>query len=83
MVVSSGGHSLSPVVFEDIHFEHRPYDPWSAYGPVKDGQRLLFAVELARRGTPAFAVHPGMVATGLGRHLDPGHAAGVAKRAPP
>jgi NAD(P)-dependent dehydrogenase (short-subunit alcohol dehydrogenase family) len=68
VVVSSAGHTLSPVVFDDIHFERRPYDPWSAYGQSKTAN-ALFAVALARRGVNAFAVHPGMVATGLARHL--------------
>jgi NAD(P)-dependent dehydrogenase (short-subunit alcohol dehydrogenase family) len=68
VVVSSAGHTISPVVFEDIHFERRPYDPWSAYGQSKTAN-ALFAVALARRGVTAFAVHPGMVATGLARHL--------------
>jgi NAD(P)-dependent dehydrogenase (short-subunit alcohol dehydrogenase family) len=68
VVVTSAGHTISPVVFEDIHFERRPYDPWSAYGQSKTAN-ALFAVALARRGVPAFAVHPGMVATGLARHL--------------
>src|SRR5439155_4817383 len=30
--VSSRGHHMSPVVFEDIQFERRPYDKWLAYG---------------------------------------------------
>lgn len=33
--VSSAGHLNSPVVFDDIHFERRPYDPWQAYGQSK------------------------------------------------
>jgi NAD(P)-dependent dehydrogenase (short-subunit alcohol dehydrogenase family) len=68
VVVSSAGHTISPVVFDDIHFERRPYDPWSAYGQSKTAN-ALFAVALAQRGVSAFAVHPGMVATGLARHL--------------
>jgi NAD(P)-dependent dehydrogenase (short-subunit alcohol dehydrogenase family) len=72
--VSSGGHVLSPVVFEDIHYDAREYDPWSAYGQSKTAN-VLFAVELDRRyrgeGIRAFAVHPGMIATDLGRHLTP------------
>src|SRR5918994_967923 len=70
--VSSGGHVLSPVVFVDIHYVTREYDPWSAYGQSKTAN-VLFAVELDRRhkdeGIRAFAVHPGMIATDLGRHL--------------
>lgn len=70
--VSSGGHVLSPVVFDDIHYVTREYDPWSAYGQSKTAN-VLFAVELDRRhkdeGIRAFAVHPGMIATDLSRHL--------------
>jgi NAD(P)-dependent dehydrogenase (short-subunit alcohol dehydrogenase family) len=72
--VSSGGHLISPVVFDDIHYEQREYDPWSAYGQSKTAN-VLFAVELDRRyrdeGIRAFAVHPGMIATDLARHLTP------------
>jgi NAD(P)-dependent dehydrogenase (short-subunit alcohol dehydrogenase family) len=46
--VSSSAHLRSPVVFEDIHFEHRPYDPWTAYGQAKTAN-VLFAVEVAER----------------------------------
>jgi hypothetical protein len=37
--VSSNAHRRSPIVFEDIHFERRPYEPWSAYGPSKTAER--------------------------------------------
>jgi NAD(P)-dependent dehydrogenase (short-subunit alcohol dehydrogenase family) len=33
--VSSRGHHISPVVFDDIPFERRPYDKWQAYGQAK------------------------------------------------
>lgn len=70
--VSSAGHQFSPVVFEDIHFERRPYDKWAAYGQAKTAN-ILFAVELDRRGAGqgvrAFANHPGGIVTELGRHL--------------
>jgi NAD(P)-dependent dehydrogenase (short-subunit alcohol dehydrogenase family) len=71
---SSGGHRFSPVVFEDIHFERRPYDKWSSYGQAKTAN-VLHAVELDRRlagaGVRAFGIHPGMIITELGRHLTP------------
>ena len=71
--VSSAGHSFSPVVFEDVHFERRPYDKWSAYGQSKSAN-VLYAVELDRRlsadGVRAFGLHPGGIVTELGRHLD-------------
>jgi NAD(P)-dependent dehydrogenase (short-subunit alcohol dehydrogenase family) len=70
--VSSRGHHLSPVVFDDIHFEQRPYDKWSSYGQSKTAN-ILFAVELERRlgsrGVHANAIHPGTIATELSRHM--------------
>jgi len=71
--VSSAGHTFSPVVFDDIHFERRPYDKWQAYGQSKSAN-VLYAVELDRRlagqGVRAMALHPGGIVTELGRHLD-------------
>jgi NAD(P)-dependent dehydrogenase (short-subunit alcohol dehydrogenase family) len=71
--LSSRGHMRSPVVFEDIDFSSRPYDPWRAYGQSKTAN-VLFAVAATRRwaahGITANAVHPGAIAdTNLSRHL--------------
>ncbi|HTF35816.1 MAG TPA: oxidoreductase [Myxococcota bacterium] len=70
--LTSIGHRLSPVVFDDLHFERRPYDKWLAYGQSKSAN-ALFAVELDRRGRAwgltANAVHPGGIMTGLQQHL--------------
>jgi NAD(P)-dependent dehydrogenase (short-subunit alcohol dehydrogenase family) len=70
--VSSRGHHMSPVVFEDIQFERRPYDKWLAYGQSKTANVLL-AVGLERRlgarGVHANALHPGGIMTELSRHL--------------
>src|SRR6185369_3912655 len=70
--VSSRGHHMSPVVFDDIQFEHRPYDKWLAYGQAKTAN-VLFAVGLERRlgarGVHANALHPGGIMTELSRHL--------------
>lgn len=72
VVLSSGGHRISPVVFDDIHFQERDYDPWSGYGQAKTAN-VLFAVEFDRRlrerDVRSFAVHPGMIPTDLARHL--------------
>jgi NAD(P)-dependent dehydrogenase (short-subunit alcohol dehydrogenase family) len=73
--LSSRGHVRSPVVFEDINFSSRPYDPWLAYGQSKTAN-VLFAVEATRRWAPegitANAVHPGAIAeTNLSRHMAP------------
>jgi NAD(P)-dependent dehydrogenase (short-subunit alcohol dehydrogenase family) len=76
VALSSGGHRWSPVVFEDLQFDRREYEPFAAYGQSKSANSL-FAVELDRRGRAegirAFAVHPGtIVETDLIRHLEPG-----------
>src|SRR6202035_1888789 len=73
--LSSRGHLRSPVVFDDINFASRPYDPWLAYGQSKTAN-VLFAVEANRRwsadGVTANAVHPGAIAaTNLSRHMSP------------
>jgi NAD(P)-dependent dehydrogenase (short-subunit alcohol dehydrogenase family) len=72
--LSSRGHLRSPVVFADINFSSRPYDPWLAYGQSKTAN-ILFAVEVTRRwagdGITANAVHPGAIAeTNLSRHMN-------------
>jgi NAD(P)-dependent dehydrogenase (short-subunit alcohol dehydrogenase family) len=74
-VVSSVGHLLSRVVFDDIQFSARPYDPALAYGQSKTAE-ILFAVEADRRwagdGITVDALHPGAILeTGLARHIDP------------
>jgi len=70
--VSSRGHHMSPVVFDDIQFERRPYDKWLAYGQSKTAN-VLFAAGLDRRladhGVHANALHPGAIMTELSRHL--------------
>jgi NAD(P)-dependent dehydrogenase (short-subunit alcohol dehydrogenase family) len=83
VAVSSKGHRFSDVVYDDINFERRAYDPFLAYGQSKTAN-ILFAVELDRRGRQhgvrAFAVHPGGIPdTNLGKHVssDALKAAGV------
>lgn len=72
--LSSSAHLLSPVVFDDIHFRRRPYEPLSAYGQSKTAN-VLFTVEATRRwaadGVYANSVMPGVIRTNLTRHIDP------------
>ncbi len=73
--LSSRGHLRSPVIFDDLNFTARRYDPWLAYGQSKTAN-VLFAVEATKRwasdGVTANAVHPGAIAaTNLSRHMDP------------
>lgn len=70
--VSSSAHLRSPVVFEDIHFRQRPYEPWLAYGQSKTAN-VLFAVEATRRwggdGIFTNALMPGAIRTNLQRYV--------------
>ncbi|NKI15918.1 SDR family NAD(P)-dependent oxidoreductase [Spongiibacter sp. KMU-166] len=72
--LSSSGHHEGSVNFEDPNFETTPYEKWAAYGASKTAN-ALFSVGLNARleskGVRSYAVHPGMIATGLGRHLVP------------
>jgi NAD(P)-dependent dehydrogenase (short-subunit alcohol dehydrogenase family) len=73
--VSSRAHLNSPVIFEDIDFNRRPYDPAQAYAQSKTAN-VLFAVAAARLwaadGISVNALHPGAIAdSNLARHYDP------------
>jgi NAD(P)-dependent dehydrogenase (short-subunit alcohol dehydrogenase family) len=69
--VSSSAHRMSPVIFNDIDYLNRPYDPWSAYGQSKSAN-VLHAVEISRRwsndGIVANALNPGAIATNLQKY---------------
>jgi NAD(P)-dependent dehydrogenase (short-subunit alcohol dehydrogenase family) len=70
--VSSSAHLGSGIVFEDIHFCQRPYEPWSAYAQSKTAN-VLFAVEGTRRwaddGIFINALMPGAIRTRLQRYV--------------
>ncbi len=72
--LSSAGHRFSNVDLDDPNFERTPYEPFLAYGRSKTAN-ILFAIAFDRRhrgrGVRAAAVHPGVIQTELGRHLDP------------
>ena len=72
VAVSSSGHLRSPVVFDDINFRFRPYEPLLAYGQSKTAN-VLFAVEATARwsdnGIYANALNPGAIQTNLQRHV--------------
>ncbi|MBU2662582.1 SDR family NAD(P)-dependent oxidoreductase [Actinoplanes bogorensis] len=74
VALTSGAHMRSPIVFDDLHFERRDYDPQEAYAQSKTAN-VLFAVEATRRwatdGIVANAANPGGVATGLQRDFTP------------
>jgi NAD(P)-dependent dehydrogenase (short-subunit alcohol dehydrogenase family) len=72
VALSSSAHLFSPVVFDDINFQFRPYDPTLAYGQSKTAV-ILFAVgataRWAKDGITVNAVNPGAIATPLQRHV--------------
>ncbi|ANZ40906.1 oxidoreductase [Lentzea guizhouensis] len=76
--VTSGGHRLSDIRWDDPHFT-TGYEPMLGYGQSKTAN-ILFAVELDRRwaadGIRGYAVHPGViVGTDLGpSRPEDGHA---------
>ncbi len=81
--LSSRGHHLDQVHFDDLGFANRPYDKWLSYGQAKTAN-ILFTVGLEQRfgdkGIHAYAVHPGGIRTNLGRHLDEEDIAFLTKR---
>ncbi|MCA9492212.1 MAG: SDR family NAD(P)-dependent oxidoreductase [Myxococcales bacterium] len=74
VMLSSAAHTSTwpeGIRLDDLGAE-REYTPWRAYGQSKLAN-LLFARELARRmegGQTANAVHPGVIATNLTRHMN-------------
>lgn len=70
--LSSTGHKICGVDFDDIQFEHREYNKWKAYGQAKSAN-AMFALGLhlkyASEGITANAVHPGGIMTGLQKFL--------------
>jgi len=79
--VSSRAHLNSPVIFDDIDFRDRRYDPALAYAQSKTAN-VLFAVAAARHwggdGIQVNALHPGAIAdSDLARHYDPAELAAL------
>ncbi|XP_077291046.1 retinol dehydrogenase 13-like [Arctopsyche grandis] len=74
--VSSKAHEMGSIDFDDLNFEKRSYSPLSAYGQSKLAN-VLFTKELCKilkerniEGINVYSLHPGVIATDLGRHLD-------------
>ena len=75
VMLSSSAHMMAPkggILFDNLDGS-KWYKPWPFYGQSKFAN-LLFAKELSYRfkGTKktAFAVHPGVIQTNLGRHMN-------------
>jgi len=73
--VSSDGHRLSPVRFNDWNFQDgKAYNQWVAYAQSKSANILFskaLAQKLGSKGLRSFSLHPGvMLGTSLGPGLD-------------
>ncbi|MCM0606347.1 MAG: SDR family oxidoreductase [Xanthomonadaceae bacterium] len=76
VMVSSSAHKMAPkggIQFDNLSGD-QGYIPWTAYGQSKFAN-ILFAKQLAKKfaGTKktANAIHPGVIKTNLGRHMNP------------
>ncbi|KAF2654541.1 NAD(P)-binding protein [Lophiostoma macrostomum CBS 122681] len=72
--VASDGHRLGPVRFDDYGFQKgENYNRWYSYGQSKTAN-MLFALSLAEKlggkDLLAFSLHPGVIHTNLGDHLN-------------
>lgn len=69
--LSSSAVLLGSVVFDDINFDFRPYEPFASYSQAKSACALI-AVEITRRwaahGIFANALNPGAIATNLQKY---------------
>lgn len=72
VTLSSMGHKLGGIDFDDLHFERREYNKWKAYAQAKSANALMslgLHLRHAADGITALAVHPGGVDTELHRHV--------------
>ncbi len=72
LVLSSNGHRMPGFEFDDLNFDNREYNHWTAYSQSKRAN-VLHAVGLAKRlagtGVTANAVHPGVIRTEVFRDV--------------
>lgn len=72
--VASSAHYPGTIDFNDILWESKEYSKWGAYCQSKLAN-VMFSYELSRKlqnsGITVNALHPGVVATELGRYLFP------------
>ena len=70
--VSSSANLFSPIVFDDINYNFRPYDPYTSYGQSKTAG-ILFSVGITEQwrkdGITSNALNPGAILTNLQRNV--------------
>lgn len=70
--VSSCGHLVGEPDLADLHFEHRSYHKWQAYGQAKSANAMFVLglhLKYAENGITALSLHPGGIMTGLQKFL--------------
>lgn len=72
--VSSTGHNMSPVLFDDMGFsEGKTYNKWKAYGQSKTAN-IYMASSIERhhgkQGIRGLSLHPGGIMTPLAKHME-------------
>ncbi len=72
VTLTSSAHGGNGLEVNDLNFETRAYEKWTAYSQAKSAN-ALFALSLDKRGQPhgvrSFAVDPGGIDTPLQRHM--------------
>ncbi|KAI3541709.1 short-chain dehydrogenase/reductase family Oxidoreductase [Colletotrichum abscissum] len=74
VTVSSDGHRLSRIRWTDYNFnDGKHYNKWIAYAQSKTANCLMalsLAEKLGDKGLLSFSLHPGVIFTNLGGHLE-------------
>ncbi|XP_014360327.2 retinol dehydrogenase 12 [Papilio machaon] len=76
VTVSSKAHTRYGINFDDLNYKKRPYSAMEAYSQSKLAN-VLFSRELAAKlkehnieGVNTYSLHPGIIKTELGRHMN-------------
>ncbi|GBP12925.1 Retinol dehydrogenase 14 [Eumeta japonica] len=76
VTVSSKAHTRNNVKFDDVNYKNHPYNALEAYSRSKLAN-VLFSIELAKKlkehniqDVNTYSLHPGVIKTELGRHLN-------------
>ncbi|KAK2740826.1 short-chain dehydrogenase reductase family [Colletotrichum kahawae] len=74
VTVSSDGHRLGHIRWSDYNFNNgKHYNKWHAYGQSKTANCLMaisLAGKVGSKGLLSFSLHPGVIFTNLGTHLE-------------
>ncbi|EFQ32432.1 WW domain-containing oxidoreductase [Colletotrichum graminicola] len=71
--ISSDGHRMSHIRWDDYNFRAETYNRWVAYGQSKTADMLFslsLAEKLGKRGLLSFSLHPGVIGTNLANHIE-------------